>query len=94
MEWRIWSSVTVQRQSQKKVPETVSPEKKQEIIDGLKLKTQHINGISKNQKIHNKIIQRHLQRRMINKYLKEYLKKDIYLQKKDKIDNLIFNIVV
>ena len=68
--------------------------KKQEIIDELKLKTQHINGISKNQKIHNKIIQRHLKRRMINKYLKEYLKKDIYLQKKDKIDNLIFNIVV
>ena len=94
MEWRIWSSVTVQRQLQKKVPETVSPEKKQEIIDELKLKTQHINGISKNQKIHNKLIQRHLQRRMINKYLKEYLKKDIYLQKKDKIENLIFNIVV
>ena len=70
--------------SSETVTETVSPEKrKQEIIDEQKLKTQYINGISKNQKINNKIIQR--QRRMINKYLKKYLKKDIYLQKKDKI---------
>ena len=34
----------------------------------------------KNQKIHNKIIQKQLQMRII----KEYLKKDIYPQKKDR----------
>ena len=31
---------------------------------------------------------------MIKKYLKKYLKKDMYLQKKDIIDNLGINIVL
>ena len=43
------------------------------------------------QKVHKKIIQTQLQMKMI----KKYLKKDVYLQKRQKIiDNLTLNIIV
>ena len=51
-------------------------------MDGLRLKQQYCNGISKNyksfKKIHSKIIQKHLQMRMI----KKCLKKDTYIDRR------------
>ena len=76
------SSETVTNKYDKEIPKEryISPEKRQEIIDDLRLECQNIKKSQRFRKHHNKIVQKHLQIRII----KRHLKKDMYLQKKDR----------